>query len=351
MNSKVSVIIPSYNSEKTINKCLKSILRQSYKNYEVIIVNDGSTDNSKQLINDLVGNNDAFHIINQENSGSSEARKTGLRHMSDDSSYFCFCDSDDYLDEDFLLKMIFTADKYDADIVQCDFTRFIGKFKLNTHKLKCLEKANYYDNKKIMNELYVSYFGITNLPGNLCTKLYKSNFKNRILNLKTIVKIMGDDISVNIRILPYCKKLVTIPEELYYYRIGGNTTKFMPYFMNDCFEFYKLQQKKIDVYSLNEQYKYYSTIEIINEFNTWLKMCYRFLDYNGFNKEYQKWNLNKSFKEAVFYLKGKWDNEFYNLLITENDLNIYEYIKKEEKRYKIKQLIKKIAYKIGSILN
>ena len=80
-------------------------------------------------------------------------------------------------------------------------------------------------------------------------------------------------------------------------------------------------------------------------------MCYRFLDYNGFNKEYQKWNLNKSFKEAVFYLKGKWDNEFYNLLITEKDLNIYEYIKKEEKRYKIKQLIKKIAYKIGSILN
>ena len=154
MNSKVSVIIPSYNSEKTINKCLKSILRQSYKNYEVIIVNDGSTDNSKQLINDLVGNNDAFHIINQKNSGSSEARKTGLRHMSDDSSYFCFCDSDDYLDEDFLLKMIFSADKYDADIVQCDFTRFIGKFKLNTHKLKCLEKANYYDNKKIMNELF-----------------------------------------------------------------------------------------------------------------------------------------------------------------------------------------------------
>ena len=88
MNPKVSIIVPVYNSEKYLKKCIQSIVSQTYDNYEIIVVNDGSTDNSLKILESFSDKYKNLFIINQSNSGSSEARKTGLRHISKDSRYF-----------------------------------------------------------------------------------------------------------------------------------------------------------------------------------------------------------------------------------------------------------------------
>ena len=98
-NIKFSIIVPVYNVEKYIKKCINSILNQTYKNYEIIIINDGSTDKSKKIL-ESYKNIDNIKIINQTNKGLSVARNIGIKNASGD--YLLFVDSDDYIDNDLL---------------------------------------------------------------------------------------------------------------------------------------------------------------------------------------------------------------------------------------------------------
>ena len=99
-NIKFSIIVPVYNVEKYIKKCIDSILNQTYKNYEIIIINDGSTDNSSKIINNYKKNK-KIKIITQKNKGLSAARNKGIKLATGD--YILFIDSDDYIDENLLL--------------------------------------------------------------------------------------------------------------------------------------------------------------------------------------------------------------------------------------------------------
>jgi len=109
---KFSIIIPVYNVEKYIEKCLNSILNQSYKNYEVIIVNDGTKDNSVSII-EMFLSDDRFKLYNKENGGLSDARNYGLNYVT--GEYILFIDSDDYIEKDLLenLNEVLTKTKYD----------------------------------------------------------------------------------------------------------------------------------------------------------------------------------------------------------------------------------------------
>lgn len=110
---KFSIIIPVYNVEKYIAKCLDSILKQTYKNYEVIIVNDGTKDNSVEIINKYVKKYDQFKLYNKENGGLSDARNYGLQYAEGD--YLLFIDSDDYIERNLLkeLNNVLKTKKYD----------------------------------------------------------------------------------------------------------------------------------------------------------------------------------------------------------------------------------------------
>ena len=110
MKLKYSIIIPVYNTEKYIRKCLDSVKKQTYKNYEVIIINDGSTDNSLEIINEYTKDK-RFKVYSIKNGGLSNARNQGLKYVTGD--YICFLDSDDYLNEDLLLELSKIDKKYD----------------------------------------------------------------------------------------------------------------------------------------------------------------------------------------------------------------------------------------------
>lgn len=344
MNSLVSIIVPMYNAKNTIKKCLKSLLNQTYNNIEIIIVNDGSTDDCQRIVKKFMKHDNRIIIINQNNSGSSEARKTGLKNISDKSEFFLFCDADDYVHRDYVKILLNYQSKYNADIVQCGYYKTILSHKYNDYDIECLKKLNVYDKKQIMDNLYISYFGITDFPGYFHTKLYRKTFANLIISFPTIVDFMAEDLSVNIRILPYCEKIVTIPDKLYYYTYGGGTSKYMPSFMTDYYAYHKLQLDLINKYDLGEKFLHYSNIEIINVFHSWLNMClvHKSFDKQDMIDEINRW-LDEGLVNEMMYLENKWDDRFFFLLSHNQYGLLYELLSKESHKIKQMTLLKKLV--------
>ncbi len=114
-NELVSIIVPIFNAERYIGNCLDSILSQNYKNIEVLLINDGSTDNSKKIIEDYKNRDSRINIINQENLGAPEARNKGIKLSK--GKYLMFFDSDDILNEDSIELLVNSISKNDASIV------------------------------------------------------------------------------------------------------------------------------------------------------------------------------------------------------------------------------------------
>lgn len=119
MRDLISVIIPVYNSEKYLEKCLLSLINQSYKKIELIIINDGSTDNSIKICNKFKKKDSRIVLINQENKGRSEVRNVGIKKAK--GTYIMFVDSDDYVTQDFCLDALNEIKHTNSDIVFFDY--------------------------------------------------------------------------------------------------------------------------------------------------------------------------------------------------------------------------------------
>lgn len=144
----VSVVVPVYNSESYIAECIESILNQSYKNIELILINDGSTDNSLCILQSYKIKHSNIILLTQENKGVSAARNQGLRYAT--GNYICFIDSDDTLDSKFIPTLISEFDNPEIDFVYCS------------------RKYNY--NGKLINKFHRLKRGIYSIDG-LCDKL------------------------------------------------------------------------------------------------------------------------------------------------------------------------------------
>lgn len=114
---KISVIVPTYNAEETIERCIVEIFRGGYRNIEIIVVNDGSTDRTEEIVQKLSRQDDRIKLISQDNQGVAVARNTGLKHASGD--YIAWCDADDWYEPDCLELLCEFLESYDADIALC----------------------------------------------------------------------------------------------------------------------------------------------------------------------------------------------------------------------------------------
>lgn len=114
---EVSIIIPVYNNEAYVQKCIDSVKKQSFEDFEAIVVNDGSTDNSRSIIEALIENDERFHLINQENQGVAAARNRGLDLAK--GKYLTFIDGDDYVSRDYIAHFYAFAEQGNYDMLIC----------------------------------------------------------------------------------------------------------------------------------------------------------------------------------------------------------------------------------------
>lgn len=118
-NPKISVIVPVYNVEKYLRRCIDSILAQTFTDFELLLIDDGSKDQSGEICDDYAESDKRFVVIHQENHGVSKTRQKALDMVSTD--YVAFIDPDDYIEKDYLEKLYNAADKTNADLVWCDY--------------------------------------------------------------------------------------------------------------------------------------------------------------------------------------------------------------------------------------
>lgn len=207
---EISILVPVYNVEKYISKCIKSILEQSFKNFELILVNDGSTDKSLDICKKFELIDSRIRIINKKNGGLSSARNTGIENAK--GKYIIFIDGDDYIHYQMIELLYKGATICNADISMCDFLKVKEDQTINMKDLNYKHNDNIiYSSQEALNKLYTSEnvkFIIA------CNKLYKKSLFN---NLRyDIGKIHEDEFIIH-KLLFKSKKICYIPKKLYYY--------------------------------------------------------------------------------------------------------------------------------------
>lgn len=203
----ISVIVPLYNVEMYISACLDSILSQSYRNIEVIVVNDGSTDFSLQIAETYSEKDDRVKVYSFENAGLAEARNRGLAVAT--GEYLTFVDSDDMLLPDALETMVKNIREENADLIEGEIIR--GTIHSETVKVKKYKKISYTPEKAIEDVLYQKRL----LPS-AWGKLYK---KELFDNLSFEKGILYEDLNLFYKIFERCHKIVWIDFPVYFYRI------------------------------------------------------------------------------------------------------------------------------------
>lgn len=203
---KISVIIPIYNVEKYIKECLSSVVNQTLKDIEIICVNDGSKDNSRDIAAEFAQNDNRIKIIDQENSGLSAARNVGIKAAS--GEYVAFVDSDDRISLNFLEALYNAAKQNGADVACTNIVRFYPKEK------KFLEYKNVQVAQNVKEKYELGHVPEFNYVWN---KIYK---REALINLGLLFQEgkVYEDIVFTHKALYFLGKMVSVPDACYYYR-------------------------------------------------------------------------------------------------------------------------------------
>lgn len=210
---KVSIIVPVYNVEKYLKRCLDSITNQTLKELEIICINDGSTDNSLKILKQYAHKDKRISIINKQNEGLSVARNTGMEAAS--GEYIGFVDSDDWVDLNYFEKLYTAAEKYNCDMAASGIIRlhkWNKKFHLKFEEEKVADNTD--EKFEICDVPELSY---------VWNKIYKrESFMSK--NLRFEEGIFFEDVIMTPKILYSLGKLVTVPDTYYYYWRNPNST-------------------------------------------------------------------------------------------------------------------------------
>lgn len=175
LSETISIVISVYNAERYITKCVKSIKRQTYRDWNLILVDDGSTDRSGALCDSFAEKDPRIVVIHQVNKGSVEARKAGvLSEAARKNPWILMCDADDEMPRDALEVLYRAAKQNDADLVCGNMQRILKGIRIpQQYKPRCFQitKPKAYTHTEIIDELFISYFGVSDFPVSLCAKL------------------------------------------------------------------------------------------------------------------------------------------------------------------------------------
>lgn len=206
--SKISVIVPVYNVEQYLPQCLDSIINQTYKNLEIICVDDGSPDNSGKILDEYAKKDKRIKVIHQENQGVSVARNTGLDNAT--GEYIGFVDPDDWIEANYYETLIHSAKENNADVVQCGYKTYCDKI----DKVVVWKKTIATNFKNIIKNLKRGY---------VWNKLWKAELIQKN-NLRFYPGIYMEDLLLSIKSANHMSLFSIISYAGYCYRIRNNSS-------------------------------------------------------------------------------------------------------------------------------
>lgn len=208
---KISIIVPVYNSDKFLKKCLKSILNQTLKEIEVIVINDGSSDNSLNIIEELMITDNRIILINKQNEGVSIARNTGISLAR--GKYILNIDSDDMVKKNYCKEMYEYAEEKGVDILISDF------FSVKNNKNNYITDFYNPTSKIYSGSQYLEIFLKNNFKGYMCNKLIlKELFIKNNLKFNSEVSIMEDALLLS-QLIKKSNKIGKLNKAYYFYLV------------------------------------------------------------------------------------------------------------------------------------
>lgn len=206
---EISIIVPVYNLEEYLPKCVDSILGQTFTNFELILVNDGSTDNSGELCDAYARIDSRVKVIHKENGGVASSRNAGL--VIAEGNYIGFVDNDDYINEHMFEILYKNAKHYSSDIVVCDYVNVYEDHPTEIQTSDVNDEAQHYNNIEALHQLYTDNNVTFVVPWN---KLYR---KDLFDDIKYKVGSINDDENIVHELLYHSHKITYIQAGLYYY--------------------------------------------------------------------------------------------------------------------------------------
>lgn len=202
----ISIIIPVYNTGERVRKCLQTVIEQTYKNIEIIVVNDGSTDNSLQICREYENIDKRIRVIDQKNAGVSSARNAGLDSIS--GNYVAFIDSDDYVSDKYIQMLYETLKEGNADIAEC------GATVVNEVTGDCWEISPSFKFENDRDQIVSSFCRNEGVSDYLWDKLFK---KELFDGLRFTSFKCSEDFEILCHLLPKASRIISIDIPLYYY--------------------------------------------------------------------------------------------------------------------------------------
>lgn len=256
-NPKVSILVPLYNQERYIDACLSSICNQTYKNLEIVIVNDGSTDRSPLMAKEWASRDSRIKVVDKQNEGLTYARRDGYREATGD--YIAFVDSDDMLTTRAIEILIHHMLDKNVDLVLGGIVRKLGflKKKIRNHGIFPINQV--VSQPELFDKYYVGFFGKSCFTVSMWGRLFKKSIIDKALQetelFSSEIRFMGEDEHFNVMIFPYLNSMYMTDEAVYYYRYGGaadNYNRFFPELLN----FSTKRLGLLDKYNYSEGYQY-----------------------------------------------------------------------------------------------
>ena len=330
---QVSIIIPVYNTEKYLKECLDSIIAQSFKNFEIICVNDGSTDNSLAILEEYQKQHSNLKIITQKNGGAGKARNTGLEAAK--GKYICFWDSDDIFEPKAIETLYNQAEKTEADITICRSQMFNTETK-QIIPMPLVIREDLLNGKNIFsrNTIPEKIFQIS--VGWAWDKLFKTEFiKKYNLNFPPLKS--SEDSAFTLSAIMLATKISYTNDILINYRVNNpkSISRNRDKSANDFYKALKIIQERAQTYNIYEQIKQ-SFVNYVLHFSLWQ---IKSIPNKKIQKHLKKECKIKYFKE--FDVHGHSKSYFYNT----NEYYDYLY------NYHPHATSKKIKHRISILFN
>ncbi|MDM5157566.1 glycosyltransferase [Bacillus sp. DX1.1] len=349
--SKVSVVVPIYNAGKKLEKCITSVINQTFKDIELILVNDGSTDNSLDICYKFSRMDKRIILINKNNEGCIATRRKGV--ITSSSEYVMFVDADDWIDKNAIEILYNEAIHHNIDITVCNMYKVIGNHALIRQKneSRYFKEDKIYNGDRIKNELAVAYLHGYPFPANLFAKLYKRELLITSGNYLERICFLGEDLYYNLEMLLKANRVKIINKPLYYYRVGGTTSKYMSYLFDDMVNGYEIQKEVIEEYYQDSKQRRYNGISVmlLNTFKTCLtNLFYSGLDKSEIKNKINEFVTNNSIRESLSNKRCQiyFEKDYLDAIAHQNTEFLYKLGKKSFKRERPRKLLFNILSKV-----